>query len=181
MSKPINPAAIGGFTVGALALLVIGLLMFGGGQYFNQDKTRYVVFFDSSLNGLDIGAPVKMQGVKIGAVVSIALQVDARNGKVYKPVVVEIDRRSFLGAGGKPLPGTFSHEDQQQTRDSLVAKGFRARLETQSLLTGLLYVDFDKHADKQPQFSGVNYQDLVELPCVPTTTDEIRNTAEELA
>lgn len=180
MSKPINPMAVGGFTLGALALLVIGLLMFGGGQLFNADKTRYVVFFDSSLNGLDIGAPVKMQGVKIGTVTDISLQVDPGNGKVLKPVVVEIDRQSFQGPGGRALPVGFSRKMQEENRDKLVAAGFRARLEMQSLLTGLLYVDIDKYPGKPPQFSGADYQGLVEMPSVPTTVDEIRDTAEEI-
>ncbi len=35
MSKPINPFAIGSFTVGALVLLITGLFIFGGGQLFN--------------------------------------------------------------------------------------------------------------------------------------------------
>lgn len=180
MSKPVNPVAIGGFTVGALALLVMGLVLFGGGKFFNTSKNRSVIFFDSSLNGLDVGAPVKMQGVKIGAVTEISLQVDPSTGKVYKPVVVEIDRNSFLGPGGVPMGGSISHEQQLKNRDMLVAKGFRARLETQSLLTGLLYVDFDRYPDKPAQFTKLDYQGLVELPCVPTTVDEIRDIAEEL-
>ena len=180
MSKPVNPVAIGAFTVGAIALLVIGLLLFGGGQYLKTDKVKYVVFFDSSLNGLDVGSPVKMQGVKIGTVTAISLQVDARRGKVLKPVVIEIDRTSFLGADGKTLPRGLTHDQQVETRDKLVEQGFRARLETQSLLTGLLYVDIDRHPDKAPQFAGLDYNGLVEIPCVPTTVDEIRNTAESL-
>lgn len=180
MSKPVNPVAIGGFTVGALALLVVGLLLFGGGKLFNTNKIRYVIFFDSSLNGLDVGAPVKMQGVKIGSVTEISLLVDPSNGKVFKPVVVEIDRHSLLGPGGMPMTGSLTHEKQLKNRDKLVESGFRARLETQSLLTGLLYVDFDKHPEKPAQLSGVDYQDLIELPCVPTTVDEIRSTAEEV-
>ena len=176
MSKPVNPALIGGFTLAALALLAVGLLLFGGGQFFNAQKIRYVVFFDSSLNGLDIGAPVKMQGVKIGTVADISLLVDPANGTV----VVEIDRRSFLGPGGMPLTGGLSHEQQKDSRDKLVAKGFRARLEMQSLLTGLLYVDLDKFADKPALFAGAQYQDLLELPSVPTTVDEIRNTTEDV-
>jgi paraquat-inducible protein B len=180
VSKPVNPVAVGGFTVGALALLVVGLLMFGGGKFFNADKTRYVIFFDSSLNGLDIGAPVKMQGVKIGSVVDISLLVDPQNGKVLKPVVIEIDRKSFLGPGGLPFNTPISHEKQIENRDRLVAKGFRARLEVQSLLTGLLYVDLDKFPGKPAQFTGLDFQGLVELPGVPTTVDEIRNTVEEV-
>jgi paraquat-inducible protein B len=180
VSKPVNPIAVGGFAVGALALLVAGLLIFGGGQFFNADKIRYVIFFDSSLNGLDVGAPVKMQGVKIGTVVDISLQLDPNSAKVFKPVVVEIDRKSFLGPGGTPFVGAMSHERQLENRDKLVAKGFRARLEVQSLLTGLLYVDLDKHPEKPAQFAKVDYQGLIELPGVPTTVDEIRNTVEEV-
>jgi paraquat-inducible protein B len=181
MSKPVSPVAIGGFTVGALAVLVTGLLLFGGGQFFNTDKIRYVIFFDtSSLNGLDVGAPVKMQGVKIGTVTEISLQVDPSTGMVLKPVVVEIDRRSFLGPGGMTLTGGISHEQQLKSRDMLVEKGFRARLETQSLLTGLLFVDFDKHPETPARFTGVDYQGLIELPYVPTTVDVIRNIVDEL-
>jgi paraquat-inducible protein B len=79
-----------------------------------------------------------------------------------------------------PPSGGLSHEQQLKNRDMLVARGFRARLETQSLLTGLLFVDFDKHPDMPAQFTGVDYQGLIELPYVPTTVDMLRNTADEL-
>ena len=180
MSKPISPTAIGGFTLGALALLVIGLLIFGGGQAFNADKVRFVVFLESSLNGLDIGAPVKMQGVKIGEVKEIALQFDEKRNKLFKPVVIEIDRGLLSGSGEKPLPTGFSQENLTAIRDRLVASGFRARLEMQSLLTGLLFVDLDVHPDKPPMFAELDYRGLLEIPGVPATTDEIRNTAEEV-
>jgi paraquat-inducible protein B len=180
MSKPINPIAVGSFTLGALALLVICLLVFGDGKLFNADKIRYVIFFDSSLHGLEIGAPVKMQGVKIGNVIEIDLRVDPTTGNVLKPVVVEIDRKNLQGPDGKALPNHFSSAGPQQGRDSLVAAGFRARLELQSLLTGLLYIDFDKFPDKPAQFFKVDYKGLLELPSVPTTVDEIRDTAEEV-
>ena len=78
MSKPISPVAIGGFTVGALALLLVAVFIFGGGQFLHADKVRFVIFFDSSLNGLEIGAPVKMQGVKVGEVTEITLQIDPK-------------------------------------------------------------------------------------------------------
>ncbi|MEF3075605.1 MlaD family protein [Methylobacter sp. Wu1] len=181
MSKPISPVAIGGFTVGALALLLIALFVFGGGQFFQADKVRFVVFFDSSLNGLEIGAPVKMQGVKIGEVKQIVLQIDPNATKIYKPVVIEIDRNSLTSIGGTPFPRAMTHKDREENRDRLVAAGFRARLEMQSLLTGLLYIDFDVHRDKPPVFTGLEYQGLLEVPAIPTTVDELRNTASEVA
>ena len=181
MSKPVNPVAIGAFAVGALALLVAGVLVFGGAEFFGADKTRFVIFFDSSVNGLEVGAPVKVQGVKIGAVTEIVLQIDQKFGKVYKPVVVEIDRKSFAGAGGQSFARAITHKQQEENRDKLVAAGFRARLEMQSLLTGLLYIDFQVHREKPAKYVGLNFHNLVELPAIPATADEIRNTADEVA
>lgn len=181
MSKPVNPVAVGSFTLGALALLVIGILAFGGQQYLNMDKIYYVVFFDSSLNGLEVGAPVKMQGVKVGTVTKISLQIDQASAKVYKPVVIEIDRNSFVGAGGKTFNKGMTYERQKENRDKLVEAGFRARLEMQSLLTGLLFVDLDIFPGRPASYVGLDHQGLLELPAIPTTADELRNTAEEVA
>lgn len=181
MSKPVSPTAIGGFTIGALALLLVAIFIFGGGRFFQADKVRFVIFFDSSLNGLDIGAPVKMQGVKVGQVTEIVLQIDPQATKIYKPVVIEIDRNTLTSAEGTVFPRAMTRKEREENRDRLVAAGFRARLEMQSLLTGLLYIDFDVHRDKPPIFTGHEYQGLLELPAIPTTVDEIRNTAEEVA
>ncbi|MDD2761618.1 MAG: MlaD family protein [Methylomonas sp.] len=181
MSKPVNPTVIGGFTLGALALLVIAMLVFGGGKELNADKIKYVVFFDSSLNGLEIGAPVKLQGVKIGQVTEISLQLDAKRGKLFKPVELEIDRSSISDFGGGDLPQKLSFEQLKESRDRLVKLGMRARLETQSLLTGLLYVDLNFYPDRPPVFTGLVHDQLLEIPGVPTTADEIKTTAEEVA
>lgn len=181
MSKPVSPAAIGSFTLGALALLITGLFIFGGGEAFNADKVRFVVFLESSLNGLDVGAPVKMQGVKIGEVKEIALLFDREHDKLYKPVVIEINDSLLGDSGDASWSDSMSREQLQIHRDRLVASGFRARLEMQSLLTGLLYVDLDVHPDKPPVFADLHYHDLLEIPGIPATSEELRNTAEEVA
>jgi len=54
MSKPVNPYTIGSFLVGSLALLISAILIFGGGQFLKK-KTEFVIFFDSALNGLNVG------------------------------------------------------------------------------------------------------------------------------
>jgi paraquat-inducible protein B len=178
MSKPIKPLAIGAFLVGALVLLASGIMLFGGNDFF-KDKKRFVIFFDSALNGLNIGAPVKLQGVQIGNVKEISLQIDTVSGRIFKPVVIEIDPellRYFSGSDG------HAHSDKQRLQDTkqLIDAGLKARLETQSLLTGLLYVDLNFYYEKQGNITNLIYKDLPELPSVPTTVDEIRNTAEAL-
>ena len=102
MSKPVNPYTIGAFLVGSLVLLIAAILIFGGGEFFKK-KTKYVVFFDSALNGLNIGAPVKLQGVQIGTVKEISLEIDLKFSRIVKPVVIEFDPTAVLNANGQPF------------------------------------------------------------------------------
>ena len=62
-----NKAAIGAFVLGAVALAVIGVILFGGGQFFSETN-RYVMFFEGSVKGLSIGAPVTFIILGVGTV-----------------------------------------------------------------------------------------------------------------
>ncbi|TPQ26966.1 MlaD family protein [Methylomonas sp. HW2-6] len=178
MSKQANPLAIGIFLVGALTLLVVALMVFGGGQFF-KEKNRFVIYFDSALNGLNVGAPVKLQGVNIGNVSEISLVMDEATGRVFKPVVIEIDPALLRDVSGLQS-GAHTDKQHRQAAQKLIDLGLKGRLETQSLLTGLLYVDLNFHADKPMNLVKLDYKNLPELPSVPTTVDEIRNTADEI-
>lgn len=180
MSKQANPFAIGAFLVGALTLLIAAVMIFGGNDFFKQKK-QFVIFFDSALNGLNIGAPVKLQGVQIGSVKEISLEMDASTGRIFKPVVVEIEPELLRDLSARKARVDAKHEhDHKQDRQQLVDLGLKARLETQSLLTGLLYIELDFYYGKQTNLVNMDYKDLPELPSVPTTVDEIRNTADEV-
>lgn len=178
MSKQANPFAIGAFLVGALTLLTLGVMIFGGSDFF-KDKKRFVIFFDSALNGLNIGAPVKLQGVQIGNVSEISLMMDSDTRRIFKPVVIEIDPALLRDLSGQ---GSGNHSEKQRWHDAqrLIDAGLKGRLETQSLLTGLLYVDLNFYRDKPINLVQLDYEGLPELPSVPTTVDEIRNTADEI-
>lgn len=179
MSKPVNPMAIGGFLLGGLLLLITGLLIFGGGELF-KERREVVIYFDSSLNGLNVGAPVKMQGVQVGRVKQIVLQANRERNALVKPVVIDIEPSSFVDDEGEPLKPVHTDEAQRRSIRKLVDAGVRARLEMQSLLTGLLYVSLDFHPDKPARMVEHPYQGLPEIPSIPTTTEELKNTAEEL-
>lgn len=179
MSKQANPFAIGAFLVGALILLTAGVMIFGGSDFF-KDKKRFVIFFDSALNGLNIGAPVKLQGVQIGNVKEISLMMDTATGRIFKPVVIEIDPALLRDISDQQPHMTHSEKQRKQDAQRLIDAGLKARLETQSLLTGLLYVDLNFYPDKPMNLVNLDYKKLPELPSVPTTVDEIRNTADEI-
>ena len=62
-----NPALIGLFIIGAIVLMVAGVIIVGSGKFFVH-TVRAVMYFDGSVQGLQIGAPVTFRGVKIGSV-----------------------------------------------------------------------------------------------------------------
>ena len=179
MSKPVNPYAIGVFLVGSLILIIVAILVFGGGQIL-RNKSQYVIYFDSALNGLNIGAPVKLQGVQIGVVKEISIELDQNATRITKPVVIEIDSKMVLDSGGRPFKMASNLGQRQQNAKQLIDAGIKAQLQSQSLLTGLLYVEFNFYRNEPLRLTGLNYKDLPELPAVPTTADQIKNTADEL-
>ncbi len=179
MSKPVNAYAIGVFLVGSLFLIITAILLFGGGQLLKK-KSQFVIYFDSALNGLNVGAPVKLQGVQIGVVKEISIELDQKANRITKPVVIEIDSELVMDSDGHPLKVPGSLEQRQQNVKQLIDAGIKAQLQSQSLLTGLLYVEFNFYRNEPLNLRGLNYRDLPELPAVPTTADHIKNTADEM-
>jgi paraquat-inducible protein B len=178
VSKPVNPMAIGSFMIVGLVLLIAALLVFGGGKFF-QPKLQWVVYFDSSLNGLNVGAPVKVQGVQVGTVAAIVLQMDMDQHRLMKPVILDIVPGTIVNPNGEPIQPALSDDERHRRVTKLIEAGLRARLETQSLLTGLLYVDLDFYPAFTPRLTGLTYKDLPEVPSVPTTTEEVKNALEQ--
>jgi phospholipid/cholesterol/gamma-HCH transport system substrate-binding protein len=81
---------IGAFVVGAVALVVVAVIVFGSGRLFRQTRD-FVLYFDNSVNGLRIGAPVKFKGVEVGSVKNILLQLGSGQQIDKIPVIIEID------------------------------------------------------------------------------------------
>jgi len=162
MSRRASPAAVGGFVLGGIAILVAGILAFGGGRLFARTQ-RFVVFFEGSVNGLSAGSAVKVAGVPVGQVLEIDAIVDATQWTVLTKALIEIDPDRLERRGvsdGEHFP---VHE--------LIENGLRARLEIESLLTGLLYVDLSFRSDTAANLvGGTAYP---EIPSLPTTVQEI--------
>jgi len=138
MNKKMSPAVIGAFVLGAVALIVIAILVFGSGRLFRQTR-EFVLYFDNSVNGLRIGAPVKIKGVEIGSVKDIRLQLE-KDTQVNKiPVIIEIDLEKLTSRGAT----TVAAVDREAFRKAIVDRGLRGQLAMESLVTGLLYVALD--------------------------------------
>jgi paraquat-inducible protein B len=90
MSQLKNTKVVGGFVLGAIVLLVAAIVLFGGGALF-QRTTRALIYFQGSVSGLSIGAPVQFRGVTVGSVADIDLEMNAETGAATIPVKLDLD------------------------------------------------------------------------------------------
>jgi paraquat-inducible protein B len=98
MGKRVNPAAIGGFIVGAVVLIIVGILLFSRSQWLTEKRTL-VMYFEGSVKGLNVGAPVDFQGVRVGAVTDIRVHYIVKDEEFRIPVFIEIEPDRFEEVG----------------------------------------------------------------------------------
>lgn len=176
MAKRVSSAAIGMFVVGSLALIVVALAVLGSGRLFRRPH-EFVCFFQGSLNGLKVGAPVKFRGVEIGTVEKIMLRLPAAYGKVNPqvppelPVIVEVDEAQLKRQGGTGealKPGEL---------EDLIKRGLRAQLSMESILTGILYIDLVFQPDTPVTLVLEPGARIREVPTIPTEFAQIQKSA----
>lgn len=168
MSKP-KSVAIGAFIVGAILLVFIALLFFSGGQLFSH-KERVIMYFQGSVQGLQLGAPIKLKGVVLGEITDIQINFQSDDKNVLTAVTAELALQRINRKG--------ANVDRQFFEDA-IQRGLRAQLNYQSFLTGLLYVELDFFPELPAQiyhFQG----DILELPTVGTEFEEISKNLQEL-
>jgi paraquat-inducible protein B len=173
MSKQASPTLIGAFVVGAIALVVIGLLVLGGGRFF-ADRVTWVTYFPGSVQGLRVGAPVNFRGVQIGEVRGIQVLYDEKDGSLVIPVVMEVllEQVTLIDPVGAPRSGERELED-------LIARGLRAQLQTDSLVTGLLSVNLDLYPGlpvEQGTVDSPGLRDYPVVPALPSRMEEVEQT-----
>jgi paraquat-inducible protein B len=132
-----------------------------------QEKTYWVLYFDGSVRGLSPGAPVEFRGIKIGKVVDIKLEFDAKGRDFRIPVLVEIEPERFI-----PAAELAQVEERRTILDYLVEKGLRAQLKIGNLITGQQLVSFDIFP-KAPIRQIAWNDPYPEFPTVPTPIEEI--------
>lgn len=168
MSRRANPLAIGIFFAAAIALLVASLLFFGAGEMFRKSQ-RFVVYFEGSITGLQIGAPVTFQGVQIGRVADIRLSMQSGSDDIVIPVLIDIDREKF----------SEFVDDTDGIRSRMIERGLRAQLKLQSVLTSLLLVELDYFPGTPVRLRGGEHA-YPELPTAPTPLQELMRNVDQL-
>ena len=172
MSKGASKTLIGGFVVGAIALLLVAVLIFGSGKIFSQ-RIKLVLFFEESVSGLSVGAPVVFRGVTIGSVVGMELWNYPQELKVLIPVYIEIDPTRFK------IKGEGSRFKPLELFDRQIKRGLRAQIKMQSLVTGQLMIYADYFPDKPIRLVKAEPR-YPEIPTIPSGTEEIMKTLEQI-
>lgn len=167
MNGKAKKAVIGAFVLGALALLVTGVMIFGSGKLF-ADTRKFVVYFEGSVKGLNIGSPAMFRGVKIGSVTDIQLDFDPSNLAVTIPVIIEVEPEKFRGM-----------KTDRTYLQSLIEKGLRAQLQMQSIVTGQLAIYVDFYPDT-PVVLRAKDSKYPEIPSILSKTEELQKTLSEL-
>jgi paraquat-inducible protein B len=166
MSKKANPTSIGLFIVVGLALTIAGALIFSTGSLFRK-QDRYILYFNVSLKGLDPGAPVKFRGVTIGKVLEVLIRHNQSSDDFAMPVIIAIDTK---------LTQKKSDEQIQFGKDRLsylIQEGFRARLDAESLVTGVLYIGMERVPNPPvPVFHQLK-PDYPEIPTMPSQVQQL--------
>jgi len=171
MSKKTNSTLIGLFTLVGILIAGAALVILGAGKYF-ETSHKVLLYFDKSVNGLQVGSDVRFGGVRIGRVASINVIIDTLDNRKIIPVVVELTEKQLTNIAGEG-EGTLDFSSQQGVNHA-VKQGLRAGMKQQSLVTGQLYVEFDI----VPDTPGFTYNSPGEekypvVPTIPTEIDEL--------
>jgi ABC-type transporter Mla subunit MlaD len=142
MSEKPSYFRIGLFIVIALVVLAAGLVALGAGQFF-RPRIYIETYVDATVQGIDVGSPVKFRGVQVGRVSAINFSFNEYGtpneaGRYnYVIILMEIDHEMF--------PGMFS-ENLTPLIERNVAQGLRARIEPLGI-TGMNYIEINYVSD----------------------------------
>jgi len=130
-------------------------------------KHKSILYFDESVRGLALGAPVEFWGIQMGQVLDIKLEFEPQKKNFRVRVVIEIETERFIEAGV-----VADDTKRKELLQYMVQRGFRAQLKTGNLITGKQMIVLDFFPDAPP--AEINFEDEYPVfPTVPTAMEEI--------
>jgi phospholipid/cholesterol/gamma-HCH transport system substrate-binding protein len=161
VAQKTNQWKLGLFVVTGLAVALAAVFWLGL-RRLNREAFPIVTYFDESVQGLDVGSPVKFRGVTIGTVSYITVAPDHRRVEVWMNIYTEELARMGVVAR-KPRDPSL--------RPQLAAAG----------ITGVRFVQFDTFSpDRYPQPElGFEPPERYYVPAVPSTLKSLEEVANE--
>lgn len=172
MSIQANKSIVGAFVLGAVTLLAATILLLGSGRLF-KSPPPVVLYFDGSVKGLNLGAPVVFRGVAIGSVTNIRLVGDSTGLGFLIPVEIQIDSSKIQLSKQWEL-----EKGNSQYLERLIDEGLRAQLGLQSFVTGQLMIELDMQPGSELRLRGDGR--MREIPTLPSPMDKLARTLQSL-
>jgi paraquat-inducible protein B len=177
MSKEPRYAWIGTFVVGAVCLIVTAVLFFGRGRLFENTAT-YIAFFSGSVKGLQVGAPVSFRGARVGKVKDVSIVYKPAKDELIIPVLLELDADSVQGLNS--VDGKKGDPSEAGLVSRLIARGLRAQLGLDSLVTGQLFVQLDFMPEVPIRIMADDDEDYQEIPTAPSPLEKLQETLQQI-
>lgn len=175
-TKTPDKKMIGAFMLTSILMFVGIILMFVGNKIFTRNDDLVVMYFEESIKGLSIGSSVSFRGVEIGKVNSIDLMVDSNETNFSIPVYVKLnENQTFRGKDNKKI------KDKEEFLKKLIENGLRARLTTQSYLTGQLMIELEMLPNTPVKLkSSSSLWKALEIPTVLSPLGELSKGIQDL-
>jgi len=165
MSEKSSSFKLGMFVLVSLGLLAVGLFAFGAASYF-QKMDLLETYLNGSADGLSVGAPVTLRGVRIGKVtrMDFSWNVYDQTGPQY--VIVEFEVRNNISPGA-------SRKAMSERVPAQVQRGLRARVKAQGFTgSSLLSLEYLNPAEYPPPPFPWKPRYLC-IPSAPSQFDEV--------
>lgn len=157
MSVKINYFRIGLFIIVAAAMIVAGIIVLSAGA-LTRGSLIMETYIDESVQGLEVGSPIKLRGVKVGQVEKIG----------FVDEVYETRKRYVLirFAINPHLASEISSSGLTTVLNREIKTGLRLRLASQGL-TGVAYLEADYQDPERFPPLSIDWQP--EYPCIPSS------------
>ena len=140
MSAKANYFKIGAFILSALTLAVVAIVVLSAGKWFKN--VHWESYFDESVQGLAVGAPIKYRGVQVGTVEKIDFVGNVYGSDLNEEDLLRYRRYVIVTGSAQHVAPKLSAEEKKSTRAGDIRSGLRVRL-TSQVLTGVVYLDLN--------------------------------------
>lgn len=174
--KTPNKKMIGIFMLISISLFIGIILMFVGNKIFTKNDDLIVMYFEESIKGLSVGSSVSFRGVEIGKVSSIDLMANSNETDFIIPVYVRLnENQSFRGKNNKKI------RNKDEFLKKLIENGLRARLTSQSYLTGQLMIELEMLPNTPIKLRGsTSLWNTLEIPTALSPLGELSKGLQDL-
>jgi paraquat-inducible protein B len=170
LSRRANPTLVGIFVLGAIVLIISVIAVYGAGWF--EKRYTFVMDFETSLDGLVQGSPVRFRGITVGSVSRIAMRYADDGRTIQTPVYIQITEGQVEG-GGRDI------DDPDEWIEAWVERGLRAELKSLSFVTGQLSVDLVVRPDVPLRFTDPDPR-YVEIPTAISAFAEFTESLERI-